>query len=45
MQRESGEEWYLLLAKKGEMKQDLKGLGVCSQDDELGNTTIESLGG
>eukprot|EP00537_Pseudo-nitzschia_pungens_P011199 CAMPEP_0172392148 /NCGR_PEP_ID=MMETSP1061-20121228/8364_1 /TAXON_ID=37318 /ORGANISM="Pseudo-nitzschia pungens, Strain cf. pungens" /LENGTH=160 /DNA_ID=CAMNT_0013122933 /DNA_START=432 /DNA_END=914 /DNA_ORIENTATION=+ len=35
----------LVFAQEGQVKQDFDGLGVGGHDDELGNPTIESLGG
>ena len=36
---------YLFLAEDGEMKHDLKRVGICSDDDEFGDASIECLGG
>lgn len=35
---------HLLFAKQREMEQNLKWLSVSGQHDELGDTTVESLG-
>ena len=35
---------YSYLAKQGEVEKDLERLGVSSENDELGNTTVQSLG-
>ncbi len=35
----------LVLAEQRQVEQDLKGLSVGSEHDELGDTTVESLGG
>jgi len=35
----------LVLAKKRQVQENLNGLGVGGHDDELGDTTVESLGG
>jgi hypothetical protein len=35
---------YLLFAEEGEMQQNLEGLRVGGQDDELGNTAVECFG-
>jgi len=35
----------LVFAQEGQVQQDFDGLGVGGHDDELGNPTVESLGG
>jgi len=35
----------LVLAEKGQVKENLNGLSVSSHDDELGDTAVEGLGG
>ena len=36
---------YLVFAKEGKMEDDLQGLGVSGKDNEIGEATVESLGG
>jgi hypothetical protein len=36
---------HLLFAQEGQVEENFERLGVGSQDDELGNTAIECLGG
>ena len=36
---------YFLLAKDGEVEDDFEGVGIGSDDDELGDTTVKGLGG
>lgn len=36
---------YLILAQERQVKKNLNGLGIGGHDDELGNTTVEGLGG
>lgn len=35
----------LILTQQGQVKDDLKGLSISSHHDELGDTTVEGLGG
>lgn len=35
----------LIFAKDGEMENDGKGRGVCSEDNKLGDTAVKGLGG
>lgn len=43
-ERERAEGTHLVFTKQGQVQQDLNGLGVSSEDDELGDTTVKSLG-
>jgi hypothetical protein len=36
---------YFLLAEDGEVKDNFEGVGIGSDDDEFGDTTVKSLGG
>lgn len=36
---------YLVLAQERQVEKNLNGLGIGGHDDELGNTTVEGLGG
>ena len=36
---------YLVFAKEGKMEDDFQGLGIGSEDNEIGEATVESLGG
>lgn len=36
---------YFFLAEDGEVEHNFEGVGISSDDDELSDTTVESLGG
>jgi hypothetical protein len=35
---------YLVFAEEGEMEDDLEGLSIGGEEDEVGNTSVEGLG-
>jgi len=35
---------YLVFAEEGEMEDDLEGLGVSGEEDEVSDTSVEGLG-